>query len=106
MNGMELWRTAAIAVVAIGQTAFVILYLTLPWRRSYLGRALFTFALSLALFADVIVVGRVWDWKYEEQTFIALYSFVGVGVWYQFLAFLETRISRRELEAGFQKPEE
>lgn len=96
MPSIEFWRTAGIIFTAVGQTAFVILYLLWPWWKNFLGRALFFKAVAFALLVDVAVVGRVVDWKYEEQTFVFLYWVLGIGVWFQFFAFLRVRVQHRE----------
>lgn len=93
---MDFWRTAGLLSAAVGQTAFVLLYATFPWWKKFMGRALFFKALALGVLADVAVIGRVWDWPYEEQTFIVLYWMLAIGVWFQFFAFAWVRVHRRQ----------
>lgn len=89
---LELWRTVMLYAVAIGQTLFVALYLTFPWYRSFLGRALFFKGLMLALLVDTGLFAReyprllAWD-----AVFVILYGLLALGVWFQFLAFLKVR---------------
>lgn len=88
MTDIEMWRTATIITVAIGQTLFTSFYLTLPWWRTFLGRALFLHATTFCLLVDVAVAGRIWEWPGEETTFVVLYGITGIGVWAQFTAFV------------------
>jgi hypothetical protein len=91
MQSVEFWRTLAICVAAVGQTAFVLLYVTFPWWDSFLGRALFFKSLALCALVDVAVVGRVYDWRYEDQTFVGLYSLMALGILAQLSAFIRVR---------------
>jgi hypothetical protein len=96
VGSLDFWRTSGLLVTALGQTAFVALYATFPWWRRFLGRALFFKAVALAALADVAITGRIYDWRYEEQTFILLYWMLGIGVWAQFAAFLRVRLKKRQ----------
>lgn len=94
--GTEALRTLALTVVALGQTLFVILYLTFPWYRTFLGKALFFKAAILATLVDLGLVARTFpdllDWS---EVFIGLYFLLGFGVWFQLLAFLRVRIDAK-----------
>lgn len=96
MGSIEFWRTAGIISTAIGQTAFALLYMTFPWWKSFLGRALFFKAAAFMLLVDIAVVGRIYDWSFEEVTFIVLYWILAIGVWFQFFAFLRVRSHSRQ----------
>lgn len=92
MEDLDAARTTAIAVAAVGQTLFVLVYLTFPWWRSFLGRALFFKALAFALLLDFGMLARMTtEWVHEDQIFITLYALFAVGVWGQLFAFLRTR---------------
>lgn len=93
---IDFWRTAGIAMAAIGQTAFVLLYLTFPWWEKFLGRALFFKAVTFALLVDIAVLGRVLDWDFEDVTFVVLYWITALGIWAQFVAFLRVRLQHRQ----------
>lgn len=93
---LEFWRTLGIIVAATGQTAFVLLYTTYPWWQRFLGRALFFKAMAFALLVDIAVAGRIWDWKYEDATFVILYWLLAFGIWVQFFAFLRVKLEHRE----------
>lgn len=96
MGSIEFWRTCGILFTALGQTLFVILYLTFPWWEEYLGRALFFKATAFALLVDVAVAGRVWDWEGEDVTFVILYWIVGIGVWFQMTAFAKVKFNSHQ----------
>lgn len=91
MTNLEMWRTITIVTAAIGQTMFVLLYMTFPWWKAFLGRALFFKACAFGILLDVAVVGRLVDWSNEDGTFVVLYGVLAVGIWAQFFAFLRTK---------------
>lgn len=93
---IEWWRTATLGAAAVGQTLFVVFYLTLPWWRGFLGRALFFKAATLCLVLDVGMAGRVWDWPREDAYIAGLYSLVTIGVWAQLAAFVVTERENRD----------
>lgn len=96
--GIDFWRTTAIISAAIGQTLFILLYVTFPWWRTFLGRALFYKALSFGVLLDVAVMGRMFDWKYEDATFVCLYFLLSTGIWVQFGAFIRVKATGRRIE--------
>lgn len=91
MGSIEFWRTATITFAALGQTLFVLLYLSFPWWRSFLGRALFFKAVAFGILLDVAVIGQSFDWPHEDATFVTLYGLLAFGVWVQFVAFIRTK---------------
>lgn len=96
MFEIETWRTFNILFTAVGQTLFISFYLTLPWWRTFLGRALFVKSMSFALLVDVAVLGRIYEWPYEDATFVVLYGLVGIGAWGQFIAFVKQGRDRHQ----------
>lgn len=99
--GIEFWRSAALYGLALGQTLFVILYFTFPWYKTFLGKALFfkafvfAFVLDLALYARLNPEFTNWD-----VIFTCMYALLGVGVWFQFFAFLRVRTEGKRKERG------
>lgn len=91
----ETWRTITIVSAAVGQGLFVVLYLTFPWWKGFLGRALFFKALALGLLANTVAVARVYALPNEDAIITSLYGLVSVGIWAQFFAFLSVRMQRR-----------
>jgi hypothetical protein len=102
MPSIEIWRTIAIVSAAVGQTSFILLYLTFPWWQNFLGRSLFFKAVALGLLVDAVVVGRIWDWRYEDATFVALYFTLSVGVWVQLVAFARVKFRKFRKTSGSQ----
>lgn len=92
---LEALRTITIVSAAIGQTAFVLLYLTFRWWETFLGKALFFKGLAFAALLDVAVAGRLMDWAYEDEIFIGLYIVLTLGVWAQLFAFWHTKQAGR-----------
>ena len=93
---LAFWRTTALFVVAVGQTLFVALYMTFPWYKTFLGRALFYKAIMLGILTDLFLVARYFDFAGLDALFIAVYLLLGVGVWWQFFAFLRVRRAGRQ----------
>jgi len=100
-------RTAALAVMAVGQTAFVALYLTWPWWSNFLGRSLFIKAVSLAALLDTYMVYRIFDLPHADWVFTVLYCLLAIGIWAQFFAFLKVALEHRQAEvSGNDSPDE
>ena len=93
MHDAEFWRTVALAGAATGQLLFTALYLTWPWWRHFLGKALFFKALAITVVLWVALASRVVGLPYEDRLFTALYVLLGFGVWTQFFAFACVRLS-------------
>lgn len=91
IHDIDTWRTIALGFAALGQTAFALLYMTFPWWRTFLGRALFYKALMLSILLDVIWLGRTFDFGWNDKVFVPLYGLLALGVWAQFLAFLKVK---------------
>lgn len=96
LTDLDFWRTVTIIVAAVGQTMFALLYMTFPWWRNFLGRALFFKTCAFGALVDVAVVGRMWDWSGEDGTFVVLYGALAIGIWLQFIAFLRIRMEGRQ----------
>lgn len=93
---LDTWRTITLGTVALGQTAFVLLYATFPWWKKFLGRALFFKALTLAILVDAYMITRMIPWDHYDVLFVVLYAFFAIGVWFQFAAFLRVRVQHRQ----------
>jgi len=96
LHSIEFWRTAGILFAAVGQTLFALLYVTFPWWKNFLGRALFFKAVVFMVLVDVAVAGRIWDWPHEDAIFVGLYWVLGLGIWVQVAAFARVKWQRRE----------
>lgn len=91
MRDFEFWRTVALAGAAVGQLLFTLLYLTWPWWRRFLGRALFFKATAFTVVLWVALVSRLVDLPEEDLLFTAMYILLGFGVWAQVFAFAHVR---------------
>lgn len=89
MSHAEVCRTVMLAAAALGQGAFVALYLFFPWWRSILGRVLFSTAVVILAVLVTATAGRIWDWPHEDDTFAVLYVLLTVVIWAQTFAFLQ-----------------
>lgn len=96
-HDIDTWRTALLGLAALGQTTFVVLYLTFPWWGTFFGRALFYKALTLAIFLDVVWVARTFGYR-PDELYVTLYGFLAVGIWWQVWAFLNSK--RKGVRAG------
>lgn len=97
------WYTTIAVVASVGQTLFVLLYMTFPWYRTFLGRALFIKALTLTLLLDVALAGTLWDWPHEEIWIVSLYGFTAFGIWAQLTAFLIHRFTGFDQKSTYRK---
>lgn len=95
---IETWRTVFLFLAALGQTCFVVLYMTFPWWASFFGRALFYKALILGIFLDAIWLSRTFGFNNVDELYVVLYGLLTLGIWWQFLAFIRTK--RRGITAG------
>ena len=105
MFDLEWWKVITIVSAGVGQSLFVMLYLTFPWYRTFLGRALFIKAFLFALMIDVAVAGLVWDWEHEEATLVTMYGATAFGIWAQFTAFVVQRFGLKDTDSTEEKRE-
>lgn len=88
---MDLWRSVALLSAAVGQTVFVLFYVTFPWWRSALGRGLFYSALISALLLDFAILGRLFNFAGEDHLYAPLYTLLSFGILAQVVLFLLIR---------------
>lgn len=93
-------RTVALITCAVTQTAFVVFYLTFPWFRSFLGRALFSKALALMVIVDFAALSRYFEFGDNDKMFTVLYWCLTLGVIAQFRAFIRVKREGREHEVS------
>jgi len=92
MNPITLSKVAVV-VMAIGQTAFVLLYGFKPWWRDYVGRALFVKSLTLMILVDAAVLSLLVP--VPMWVAVGIYWLVALGIWWQLGALLRQRLVRR-----------
>lgn len=90
-DDIQTWRSISLGFGAVGQLLFVLLYMTFPWWKNFLGRALFYKAVMLSALTMFVFVARTLGWKHYDWAFVVLYTLLGVGIWWQFFAFLRIK---------------
>lgn len=91
---METAARLAILLSAPGQVIFFTWYaLAAPWWRSWLGRALFTHGLSLALVLSLVDLAFLLGWAVPLWLITVTYGLVFLGIWAQLAAFAVIRFS-------------
>lgn len=106
LHDLDFWRTFMLGAVAVGQTTFAALYATFPWWKTFLGRALFYKAITLALLSDVFILSRLFDFGDLDVLFVVLYGLLALGVWFQFFAFLSIRRTKGNVMNDRKRPRE
>jgi hypothetical protein len=94
------WVNWAITLGAVGQTLFVLLYVTTirMWWRDPVAWSLFDKAVTLALILDFAVVA-IW-WSVAPVVFVVLYWLIAVAIWQQFGTLAWQRITHRRKSRG------
>lgn len=94
-------RSIALAVMALGQTFFTLLYLTLPWWRNFLGRALFAKAAVMTIVLDFAALARILGFANVDAAFTALYFLLGITIWAQGFAFMRVKMDGARVKREF-----
>lgn len=81
-------RTSLLAFALVGQFFFVMFYLTLPWWKTFMGRALFLKAVVLTGVLGFLWASRVWEFREDDGAFNVVYAMLAFGIWLQVAAFL------------------
>lgn len=84
-------------IAAAGQTLFMLMWMTLPWWRAWVGRALMVKSVAMGLFlVSAVVHHHVDTYAWEPVVVLLLFAGVTLGIWSQVLAIgLEIRAARR-----------
>lgn len=90
-DDLYFWRLLLLGICGLGQTAFVVLYLTLKWHRSPLGRALFLKGSMLAILLDLGWAANTFGFRNWDPVFVCLYAPFAVAIWWQFFVFLHIK---------------
>jgi hypothetical protein len=69
---------------AVGQTLFVVLWMTMPWWRHWVGRALMVKSIALGIYLDFALVHNYID-PYPALPLLGviLFGFITIGIWTQ-----------------------
>lgn len=74
-------------VSAVAQTVFVVLWLTLPWWREWVGRALMVKSVALALFLDFSLINHyAGEYAWRPYLTAGLFALVTAGIVSQVIA--------------------
>lgn len=93
--------TVLLWAAVIPTNGFVLLYtLTLNWWQEWIGRALFTSSLGLALFVDLSVARRLLgDYAGREQALLGVFVVVVLGAWLKFGALIAQLVLKHREDA-------
>lgn len=84
----EKWTLYLTIWGATAQTLFILIYAFRPWWRAFVGQALFTKSLALAVLLDIAVVNKALDYRHEDLVFDVLYAGVVGGITFQLVALI------------------
>lgn len=81
------WTVRLVHVSAVGQTLFVLLWWSLPWYRTVVGRALMVKSFTLMLYLDwAVAVYHFGPFDHQEAIGVALFGLIAFGIWSQVVA--------------------
>lgn len=95
---MDHWKATAFVLAAVGQNIFILLYMTFPWYRTFLGRALFIKALTLGFLVNAAVASVIWEWPNHDYVMFTAYTVTALGIWAQLIAFIREKNTSGEKE--------
>jgi len=95
---MDQWKNTAFVIAAVGQNLFILLYMTFPWYRTFLGRALFFNAITFGFLVNMAVASVAWDWPDQDQVMFTAYTVTALGIWAQLIAFIREKRTPKEKE--------
>lgn len=90
-HDIDTWRTIGLGTAVIAQTAYVVLYATFPWWRTFLGRALFFKACMLEILICFALFSRLYEFGHSDKVFTIMYGALSAGIWFLFVAFLRVK---------------
>jgi hypothetical protein len=93
------WTRRLVYAAAVGQTLFVVLWATLPFYRTWVGRALMIKSLSLMIYLDwaVAVINGWVPESHRQNIAVVLFGLITVGIWSQLVAILVEMMRGRRL---------
>lgn len=84
--------TKLVAVLTLPvAVAFPLVYMTLPWKESILGRALMTKARAVAVLYVVSMLGWVWEFPFRGYVMGLVTTYLAVGIGFQFIVLLRIK---------------
>lgn len=81
------WSVRLLHISAVGQTLFVLIWMTLPWFKSWVGRALMVKSLALmALLDEALLFYYLPPVPHEALLGVLIFALVCLGIWSQVAA--------------------
>lgn len=78
-----------VEVAALAQTVFLLIFIWMPWYRTWVGRGVFAESLALALLLDLSLVGHWWGpYPYQKQIGLAVVGLVAFAACLRLFALL------------------
>jgi hypothetical protein len=75
------WAIRLLHISAVGQTLFVLIWATLPWWRTFIGRALMVKSVALMLYLDwSVLVYHYGPFNNQNTIGLLLFAFITVGI--------------------------
>jgi hypothetical protein len=87
----ELYQSVVGALTLPVAVAFPLVYMTLPWKQTVLGRALMTHARSIALLYVVGVTGTYLTLPFDGYLMAVVATYLAIGLGYQFIVLLRIK---------------
>lgn len=89
-NFWQRWALVALFIAAVGQAAFVGVYIHRPWWRHFVGRALMLKSTSLLLILWLSLFNTFVTYPGQEQVAVSVLTLTALAIWYQFFAIRST----------------
>jgi putative copper export protein len=89
-DGWQRWALIVLAISAVGQTGFFLVYSNRPWFSDEVGRALMLKSSSLMVILWLSLVNQFFIYKYQEAVTTIALTYVAVAIVWQFLTILRT----------------
>lgn len=105
MFSLETWYAIIVVGSTVGQTLFVLLYLTFPWYQTFLGKALFIKGVTLMVMLDIVLARAIWGVPRSESVVVIAFGLTGLGIWAQFVAFAIHRFGGADQDSTVKKKE-
>lgn len=92
------WTLRLYTAAAVGQTLFVVLWATLPWWRTIIGRALMIKSASLMVILIWSLVNyHLGPFVHQQGIGLGLFGLVALGIWLQLWAIGREVVAGRRL---------
>lgn len=76
--------------------AFPLVYMTLPWKQTILGRALMTKARAVALLYIAGLLSSVWNYPFHGYVMALVTTYLAIGIGFQFVVLLRIKYEAKQ----------